>query len=150
MPLPSEMTPELVIASEPPNIWRVALSSQMPVPAVTTPVVDATTRPLLSVDSAAFFVLRSQVLLELVSWEEEALAKTTVDDAVRENGDPPRCSCVVVEFDTCPKNTVAALMVSGQMNVLIARGFVPEHVVPPLQLPEITPELVIAREPPKI
>ena len=59
MPAPAtlEVTPELVIARGPPNICRVELSSDMPVPAVTMPVVEATMRPLLSVERAAFFVL---------------------------------------------------------------------------------------------
>ncbi len=59
MPLPAtlEVTPELVMASGPPKICRVELSSDMPVPAVTMPVVEAMIRPFASVDSAAFFVL---------------------------------------------------------------------------------------------
>ncbi len=47
-----EMTPLLVIATEPPNTLRVALSSEIPVPAVIAPVVEATTLPNLSVDKA--------------------------------------------------------------------------------------------------
>ena len=59
MPLPAtfEVTPELVMASGPPKICRVELSSEMPVPAVTMPVVEATIKPLESVESAAFLVL---------------------------------------------------------------------------------------------
>ncbi len=36
-----EITPVFVIASAPPNTRRVKLSSEMPVPAVTAPVVEA-------------------------------------------------------------------------------------------------------------
>src|SRR3989344_3831039 len=69
MPLPAtlEVTPLLVMASGPPKICRVELSSDMPVPAVTMPVVEATIKPSESVESAAFLVLVSQTLFDALS-----------------------------------------------------------------------------------
>src|SRR3989344_1735280 len=83
IPLPAmlEVTPLLVIASEPPKICRVELSSEMPVPAVTMPVVEATTRPFLSVESAAFLVLVRYTAPDTDSAVELAYAIWEVEEA---------------------------------------------------------------------
>lgn len=62
-----DITPELEIASEPPKICRTLLVSEMPVPAVTTPVVEALTLPFESVERGPFG------LLETMSAVEEAV-----------------------------------------------------------------------------
>ena len=84
MPLPAtlEVTPLLVMASGPPKICRVELSSDMPVPAVTMPVVEATIKPSESVESAAFLVLVSQTLFDALSCVVDAVPKFAPPNAL--------------------------------------------------------------------
>ena len=133
MPSPArlEVTPELVMASGPPKICRVELSSEMPVPAVTMPVVDATTKPLESVESAAFLVLARYAAPEIESAVLDAYAIWEVEDACRPDLNQ---SAVVVEWESARK---LRSEVYGQEKVLRLSVPPSESEPPPVNPPAV-------------